>query len=128
LAEAKTKWVGLTRAYEIEREIKRGNEAIQRGEFFLPPWEEELEAEQDQPLPDLPPAPPALLPRDQFLISIFANAIKMLKATLTKPAAKFVAAADSSHYANDLKMIANFVNQVTPPEPRGPASGSIVRS
>jgi hypothetical protein len=89
LAEAITKWVGLTWAYEIEREIKRENEAIERGEFVLPPWEEEPEAEQDRPLPDLPPALPALLPRDEFLISTFANAIKMLKATLTKPAAKF---------------------------------------
>jgi hypothetical protein len=101
----------LTRAYEIERGIKRQNEATERDEFVLP-WEEEPEAEQEQPLPDLPPAPPALLPRDEFLISTFANAIKMLKATLTKPAAKFVAAADSPHYADDLDMIANFMNQV----------------
>ena len=55
---------------------------------------------------------PALLPRDEFLISTFANAIKILKATLTKPAAKFVAAADMPHFADDLEMIANFMNQV----------------
>jgi hypothetical protein len=41
------------------------------------------------------------------LISTFANAIRMPKAAPTKPAAMFVAAADSPHYANGLEMIAN---------------------
>jgi hypothetical protein len=118
LKEAETKWVGLTRAYEIAREIKRA-EALES-----PPWEEEEqepepdeleqdgEPEQDEPEqeppPDLLPPPPAPLPRDEFLSKTFANAIRSLKELMTKPSSKFIQAAEPE----ELEVVANFLNQI----------------
>jgi hypothetical protein len=118
LKEAETKWVGLTRAYEIQREIKRA-EALEPS-----PWEEEEqeaepdeleqdgELEQDEPEqeppPDLPPPPPAPLPRDESLHNMFAKAIKTLKELMTKPSSKFTQAAEPE----ELEDVANFLNQI----------------
>jgi hypothetical protein len=117
--EARTKWVGLTRAYQIDREIKLAEEATYRREIqaiesnenppqnvqdAVPPWES---------LPELPampaePSPAVVRPREQSLISTFQQAVKLLKALATKPAAKFIDACAP----NDLQLVADFLKAV----------------
>ena len=117
MEEARTKWVGLTRAYQIEREIKLAEEAAYRREIeaiesgekpehkvqdAIPPWES-----LPEPLPELPPTPaqsPAA-PREQSLILTFQQAVKALA---TKPAAKFIDAC----IPNDLHIVADFLKAV----------------
>jgi hypothetical protein len=120
--EAETKWVGLTRAYQIEHEIKRAEDAAYKAEIkaiesdekpeqrlqdVVPPWE----SEPEPPL-DVAPIPaevtPALLPRDQSLISTFQQTVKVLKVLAAKPAAKFV----NSVAPNDLQTVADFLKAV----------------
>jgi Protein of unknown function (DUF3102) len=123
MEEARTKWVGLTRAYQIDREIKlaedatytREIEAIESDEKpeqevqdAVPPWES-----LPEPLPQLPPTPaepsPALLrPREQSLILTFQQAVKVLKAPVTKPVAKF----KDTCTPNDLHIVADFLKGV----------------
>ena len=119
MEEARTKWVGYERALQIEREIRRAeNEAAEREGL---PWEEPkqpVEPEDFQPEletlpPELPPAPPPLNRRDEFPLRTFAAAIETLKEMMTRSTKKFIAAvAGSPGYAEELEMIANFLNQV----------------
>jgi hypothetical protein len=125
MQEARTKWVGLTRAYQIDREIKLAEEATYKREIdaieseekpedkvqdAVPPWETLPEPE---PLPELPPTPaeppPALLrPTERSLILTFQQAVKALKALATKPAAKFL----DTCTPNDLQIVADFLKAV----------------
>jgi Protein of unknown function (DUF3102) len=123
MEEARTKWVGWTRAYQIEREIKLAEEAAHKREIeaiesdekpvqkvldAVPPWESLRE-----PLVELPPTteePSAALPRprEQSLILTFQQAVKLLKVLATKPAAKFI----DTCAPNDLQMVADFLKAV----------------
>jgi hypothetical protein len=113
MEEARTKWVGLTRAYQIEREIKfaeeaaykREIEAIESEEKPEPPWESLPEPRPE--LPATPPEPPAA-PREQSLILTFQQAVKQLKALATKPAVKF----KDTCTLNDLQIVADFLKAV----------------
>jgi hypothetical protein len=125
MEEARTKWVGPARAYQIEREIKLAEDAAYKREIeaieseekpedkvqdAVPPWETLPEPE---PLPELPPTPaeppPALLrPTERSLILTFQQAVKALKALATKPAAKFI----DTCTPNDLQIVADFLKAV----------------
>ena len=123
MEEARTKWVGLTRAYQIEREIKRAEEATYKREIeviesedkrehkvqdAVPPWET-LPEQLLEPPPTPAEPPPALLrPTEQSLILTFQQAVKALKALATKPAAKFI----DTCTPNDLQIVADFLQAV----------------
>ena len=96
LREAKTKWVGATRAKEIIKEIRADDH----------PGDDEPLPPDDEPLPPAPP--PAPLPRDAALAKDFAEAITTLKGLMTKPSAKFVGAVAAA----DLELVVNFLNQI----------------
>jgi len=82
MEEARTKWVGLTRAYQIEREIKLAEEAAYKAEIKAIESDEKPEQRlQDaiapwESLPELPPTPaePPAAPREQALILTFQQA------------------------------------------------------
>jgi Protein of unknown function (DUF3102) len=73
--------------------------------------EAEAEAILDGSPPDVPPPSPepSTLPRDQFLLSSFAQGVKLLGNAMTNPASKF-ATGDVS--AAHLESIADFLRQV----------------
>ena len=103
LREAKTKWVGATRAKEIIKEIRADDRP--GDDEPLPPDDEPLPPD-DEPLPPAPP--PAPLPRDVALAKDFADAIATLKGLMTKPSTKFVGAVTAA----DLELVVNFLNQI----------------
>jgi Protein of unknown function (DUF3102) len=123
LEEAKEKRVGEDRLWEIiwdpahslqpktEAEIEA--EAETAAEAAGREAEERAEAEAilDAPTPDLPePSPePPTLPRDQFLLSSFAQGVKLLREVMTSPASKF-ATGDVS--AAHLESVADFLRQI----------------
>jgi hypothetical protein len=132
MEEARTKWVGLTRAYQIEREIKLAEDATYRREIEAIESEEKPEHYvQDairpwkslpEPPPELPPTPaePPTAPREQSLILTFQKAVKELKALATKPAAKFIDAC----LPNDLHIVADFLEGVATASKKTPRSDS----
>jgi hypothetical protein len=121
--EAERKWVDLTRAYQLEHQIKRAEKAAYNRDIEAIEGEEKRErkipeavspwvSEPGPPLSELPPtstepAPP-LRPCGQSLILMFQQAVKLLKALATKPAAKFIDAC----IPNDLQIVADFLKAV----------------
>jgi hypothetical protein len=123
---AEGKRIGRDRAWRIADEIQSEDEAAARAdieddaeaEADIEAEEAEAAAEQaeaeailDGSPPDVPPPSPEppTLPRDQFLLSSFAQGVKLLGNAMTNPASKF-ATGDVS--AAHLESIADFLRQV----------------
>jgi hypothetical protein len=73
-----------------------------------PEPEGEPENDPEEPPPPPPPPPPGPLPRDKYLAEKFAAAILELVKLTTKSSAKFAGVIP----ADDLELIANFLNQI----------------
>ena len=99
LKEAKSRWVGGTRAKQIIKDIRGADEPSDEEPPPLPP---------DDDVKPPPTPPPAPLPRDAALAREFGDAIATLLRLMTKPSAKFVGAVAAA----DLELVANFLNQI----------------
>jgi len=113
LAEAETKWVSETRAWNIaismrpkpadEAEIVDWDDAEEEAEAEMA----EVDAILDGAPPELP-APPEAVVHDVILPS-FDQAIKTLTGLQTKPLSKFT---DTTYAPNDIRSISDFLREV----------------
>jgi hypothetical protein len=96
---------------DIEDDVEAAEADIEAEETEAAAERAEAEAILDGSPPDVPPPPPEppTLPRDQFLLSSFAQGVKLLGSAMTNPASKF---ATSDVSAAHLESIADFLRQV----------------